>query len=189
MLIIASLIIGILAIITFAYGKSQQKQVTAEIIIQAPLESVWETWSAFSNVNKYVPSVRDAHTISDITGNVGHARRCSISTDVFVEEEIIAWNPERSFEIELRNMQGMVFLDHMNVLSEVEVYKQDTKAHITMTYKMKGIVDWLPIRGVMRQQAIDHLLGLKYLIEKGRSVDESTIKLLREAYSNFYSSR
>ncbi|MEQ9402854.1 MAG: SRPBCC family protein [Cyclobacteriaceae bacterium] len=186
MLITILSIISILIIIVAIYGRVQQKQVTAEILIEMPIKTVWESWSSFRNVEMYVPMIHKAYTISDIVGDVGHTRRCKISDDAFVDEEIVAWNPGKSFELSLRKKHG-VQIDEMNILSEVEPHPEGTTASITIKYKMTGLMNWLHIHRVMQQQAIDHLLGLKYFIEKGYRVNNKSIKFMREAYSNFYS--
>lgn len=179
-------IISTLIVIIVIYGRLQKKQVTAKILIEMPIEKVWDTWSTFNNVEMYIPMIHEAYTISDIVGGLGHARRCKISENAFVEEEIVAWDPGTSFELSLCKKHG-VQIDEMSVHSEVEPHSEGTRAKITMKYSMRGLLNWLPIRSYMRQQAIDHLLGLKYFLEKGHRVNENTIKLMREAYSNFYS--
>lgn len=130
--------------------------------------------------------IRKAYTVSDKAGDIGHIRRCEFANGAFVEEEIVAWNPGRSFEFFLHKKQR-AHIARMQVLSEVAPDKEDTRATITMNYKLALLMRWVPMRRFMQQQAIDHLLGLKYLIEKGQRTDEKTIRLMREAYVNFYS--
>ena len=61
------------------------------------------------------------------------------------------------------------------------------KASIVMNYQMKGLMDFMPIKSVMELQAIDHLIGIKHLVETGDKLDKKKIEELREKYSSFYS--
>ena len=52
-----------------------------------------------------------------------------------------------------------------------------------MEYQMKGIARFLPVKGMMRQQAKDHLLGLKHHIETGDAIEPRMLKGLRKSYA------
>lgn len=180
------IVFALLIIAIAIYGKTQSKTVSAEIIINAPKEVVWDTWSKFNNLDQYVPMVHKSETIGDIDYGLGHTRRCDIANDTYVEEKITAWDSGNSFSMEVYKTKG-VSINKMKVNYTISRIEDGVKASIVMNYQMKGLMDFIPIEGVMEQQAIDHLIGLKHLVEIGNKLDGKKLEELREKYSSFYS--
>ena len=75
----------------------------------------------------------------------------------------------------------------MIVVFETFLENGITTTRATMNYRIKGILNILPIGFLMRQQVRDHLLGLKYHIEKGQLVREVNLKSARKLYKTHVS--
>ena len=108
-------------------------------------------------------------------------RRCDISEKMKVDEIVTAWEPGKGYSLEIASAKG-VSIKKMVGSFTLAPDGDETRATISMEYEMKGIARFLPIGGMMRQQAKDHLLGLKHHIETGQSVEPKMLKGLRKSY-------
>ncbi|MEP4091090.1 SRPBCC family protein [Reichenbachiella sp.] len=181
-------IIGVIAALIIAigiYGGSQPKHVSAQIFINVPTDQVWALWSKFDNVADFVPMVHDAYTVGDITEGLGQARRCNIQPGVYVEERITAWDPGKAYAMEVYQKEG-VMIDKMQVDFQVKPSGDGTLGLVHMSYQMQGLADFLPIYGMMKTQAIDHLVGIKHLSETGEKITAELLETLKKKYLSDY---
>lgn len=158
------------------------KTVSAEITINASKQTVWSIWSKFVNVSDYIAGVPESYGIGNIKSGLGACRRCDISEKMQVEERITDWQEHQGYSMEVYRATG-VPMDTMKVDFELTELAGKTKATVTMHYKMKGLLRFLPLKGLLNQQAKDHLMGLKHHVETGDKVVEQSLKTIRKQYS------
>jgi uncharacterized membrane protein len=162
--------------------KQSKNKVSAEILIDAPGVRVWEVWSSFGNVADYVASIPKSYSIGDTPPGVGAMRRCDISNKMKVDETITAWEPGEGYSLEVTTATGVPIKKMLGSFT-LAASGHETRATISMEYEMKGIARFFPIKGMMRQQAKDHLLGLKHHIETGQSIEPKMLRQLRKSYA------
>ncbi len=161
----------------------KMRSVRAETIIRAPVGQVWDIWSAFGNVADYVPAIPKSYLITDVELGIGAQRRCDISDKQIVDEEITEWIPGESYTLAVTRVEG-VPMDSLIAQCKVLPEGPDTRAVIDVQYRMKGVLDLLPIGWLMCRQAKDHLIGLRHHVETGCTVDPGSLKKLRKQYGH-----
>ena len=82
-----------------------------EILINAPLESVWRTLADLESVKFTNPLVKTVKIISPNRDGIGSARHCDFKDGKFVEERVTACEPNKSISFELYKHQWpLVFM-------------------------------------------------------------------------------
>lgn len=155
------------------------KSVHATITIHAPKADVWRIWSTFTNIADYHPDIPKSYGIGTIQSGLGAARRCDIDARTQVDERITAWEEGERYSMQVIHSTGLP-IDQLAVDFTVAAQGKTTQAELTIHYRMKGILRFLPTQGMFRKQAENHLLGLKHHVETGETVSKTLIKHLRK---------
>ena len=138
--------------------------------IDAQLEKVWRILADLESVKFTNPLVKTVKIISPNKEGVGSARHCDFKDGKFVEERVIACEPNKSISFELYKHQWpLVFMRWTNRLEK----REDTALLVSDTeYELKfGIAGRIMNTLIMRRkfsQIIDDALGkLKSYVETG----------------------
>ena len=66
-------------------------KVSAEIVIDAPAEKVWEVLADFAGIHKWAPAITNSYSTSKYNGGPEASRHCDIAGFGSVEEDITDW--------------------------------------------------------------------------------------------------
>ncbi|MCH7624755.1 MAG: SRPBCC family protein [Chloroflexi bacterium] len=67
-------------------------KVSAEIVIDAPAERVWEVLADFGSVYKWAPGVTESHSTSSSNSGADAARHCEVPGFGGIEEFVTEWS-------------------------------------------------------------------------------------------------
>ncbi len=73
------------------------KKAEAQIVIDAPVQQVWEVLADFGSVSKWAPSVTNSFSTSEASSGPEASRHCDIAGFGGIEESITEWNEGREF--------------------------------------------------------------------------------------------
>ncbi len=106
-----------------------------EIIINSPIEKVWQVLADLESVRHTNPLVKTVKIISPNKEGVGSARHCDFKDGKFVEERITAFEPNRLISFELYKHQWpLVFMRWTNKL---EKHNDGTLFNSDTEYQLK----------------------------------------------------
>ena len=66
-------------------------KVSAEIVVDAPAEKVWEVLADFGGIHKWAPAITNSYSTSKYNGGPEASRHCDIAGFGSVEEDITDW--------------------------------------------------------------------------------------------------
>ena len=72
-------------------------KVEAQIVIDAPVEKVWEVLADFGAVYRWAPSVTDSYSTSKNNSGSEASRHCDVAGFGGIEETVTEWNEGREF--------------------------------------------------------------------------------------------
>lgn len=156
-------------------------ELTFETKIDAAPAEVWGVLSDFGNVYRFNPSVPTSHLTSDARNGLGATRHCDlIIPGASVEERIIDWVDEESYQVEIYQGTRTPPAETVQARLSVRAEGDRTIARMQMAYKLKGgVVGQAMDRVLVRRQyvkaATGLLAGLKHYIERGEEVTHSRV--------------
>ena len=77
------------------------------VVIDAPLEKVWETLADLGNVSNWIPTVKTSTVTSSQTDGLDSTRVCTLSPMGTITEEVAAWEPNKRLLIDIVEFKGM----------------------------------------------------------------------------------
>lgn len=133
-------------------------------VIDASPEAVWAVLGRYMHVDEFAPQITSVEALTTGDDGVGSKRRNHFQNGTSLVEEVIAWNPNQGFKVELSDMAAMPL--HA-AQSEVFITPVDGRSQVTWTfdYRVKyGPLGWLlgqTLMKMMMGKVIDgNLMGL-----------------------------
>lgn len=159
------------------------KTITTEISIKAPLEKSWEAlYTHFGDVSLFNPNLSESHLIRSTFDAIGSERECRIDKRTFFQERIIRVDPMKNFTIEVtggnlplvKNMQtDIMFYRPAPGYTFVTILTRLTIRPAILNFLMKGIY---------KRKLTDMLIGLKYYLETGIEISNSSYRMVFQNY-------
>ena len=141
-----------------------------EIHIAAKPEKVWDVLTDLEAVQHYNPGVKQARYNTELRAGVGAGRQCDLVPKGWVKERVTAWEPQKSFTMELYESQWpLVF---MRWRTAITAYGKGTRISQKMEYQVKfgllgRLLDQLVMRKKLDKTLSEVFTSLKHYIEKG----------------------
>ena len=144
-----------------------------EILIQAPVEKIWQVLASPELLDRYDPTVRKSEVTSDVKRSIGAKRWVDmLDGENWFEEQITVCKPNEALTYELTACSFPIHkLKHSY---SFHVLGQQTRVSQVMEYTVKfgvlgRLLDVLMIRKQSDVGIKKFLVGLKSYIEKGAS--------------------
>lgn len=141
-----------------------------EIIIDAPIEKIWDALSNIEELEKYDPTVKKSRAISPARSGPGATRKVEMKDGKnWFEEKVTVWKPTEALIYELTACSFPV--EQLKHSYEFERMGHRTKVKQVMEYKVKygllgKILDALMIRKQSDAGIKKFFTGLKSYTEK-----------------------
>jgi hypothetical protein len=145
------------------------------IHVKIPAINVWGVLKDFGSIEKTSASVEFSPIISEIRSGVGTKRKCHFYDKSSVIEEIIDYQEDRSFKMELSEF-SMPLKSMIAELTVTEIDKDTCKISMSMDFIVKGgplgwILGLLVLRPVLTNKVLkNELFGLAYHTATGETV-------------------
>ena len=107
------------------------------LVIDATPEAVWAVLSNFMHVDEYAPLVKSVDALTDGEDGVGSKRRCHFENGTSVVEEVIEWEDNQSYRVQLSDMAALPFEEMIADLAVVPSEGGRTKVIWGANYRMK----------------------------------------------------
>ena len=135
--------------------------------MEASPEAVWAVLSDFMHVDAFAPLITSVEALTEGENGVGSKRRNYFENGSSVVEEIIAWEPGRSFTVRLSEMDAMPLHEATSQMS-VKPVRDHCDVTWTFDYRVKyGPLGWLMGQTLMKMMMGKIINGnLKGLAEK-----------------------
>ena len=149
--------------------------IAVEIEINASPEKVWAVLADFNAVEKWSPSVRSAHGVSETDHGVGAVRGFDVPGFGNVEETVVDWKDGESLTFEVSSV-GPVKKTVMtwSVRKESGRTVARVRSEMHTKYGVFGaIIDKLVMRRMFKTRMGQTLLGLKHHVETGEEIGTS----------------
>jgi ribosome-associated toxin RatA of RatAB toxin-antitoxin module len=140
-----------------------------EMIIEAPVEKIWEALSQVNELDKFDPTVLKSRTISEVGSGIGAARKVEMKDGKnWFEEKCTLSKPNEALVYELTACSFPV--DQLKHSYSFEKIGQRVRVRQTMQYKVKygwigEILDALVIRRQTDSGIKQFFSGLKTYME------------------------
>ncbi len=140
-----------------------------EILIAAPIESVWRAVGDLLAVQHYNPTVASVRYLSDQREGVGAGRRCDLRPKGWVEERIWDWSPPHGIGLEVAASQWPIVF--MKWKTELADERGATRVRQEMSYRMKfgplgSLLDGLVMRRKLDRSVREIFESLKRFVER-----------------------
>lgn len=153
-------------------------------VVNASVEATWEVlFSQYGEIHVHNPNMpKSSYLGSDTKGGLNCARRCWFDDKLWLDEKITAVDEHRSFKVEAYN-HNLPMMKDMAAIYELTPVGQD-KTKITMTSMAgtsPGFMIYL-VKGTLGKGLKQHLFGLKYYLETGKTVNKQNYA---EVFKNY----
>lgn len=144
--------------------------------IDATPDAVWAVIGRFMHIDEFAPMVKSVDALTDGEDGKGSKRRCNFDNGNSMVEEVIEWEPNRSYRVRSSEMEPMPLHEALAELSVVPLNNGRSKVTWSMDYRVKyGPFGWLLGQTMMKRMMGKVLDGnLKGLADKVRSNQTAT---------------
>ncbi|MCO4807588.1 hypothetical protein OAA53_02340 [Salibacteraceae bacterium] len=158
-------------------------EIKLEIDINASKEAIWETsFTKFGEVNNFNPLILSSHDIGDVRNQVGAERACEISAGKFIKEKITSSVGTESFKVDIIE-GGLPMMGEMNAAFNLNALDpNNTNVQVSLFVSTKPAAMIHVMKGMMKAQFFDLLIGLKYHLETGMLVTKQNMGTIRKRY-------
>ena len=152
--------------------------------INASVEQVWDVlFNQYGEIHVHNPTMQSSNYLNDsIKGDLNVVRHCQFTDKLFLDEKISAYKSLETVTIEVVE-HNLPMLKHLSATYELRP-KGDNKTELKMTSLNSASPGFMIhlMKGRLRKNVGQHLFGMKYFIETGKTVD---MKNYKEIYSSY----
>jgi len=129
------------------------------IEVAAPADQVWGVLGRFMHIDEFHPRVTKVDALSGAEAGLGAKRRCHFKDGTSVVEEVVEWNPGRSYRAELSGF-SLPLNKAIATLGVEPLDAQRSRATMSMDYRVKyGPFGWL-----MGKTMMARMMGKLFLV-------------------------
>ena len=146
--------------------------VEGQIVIDAPVEKVWEVLADFSEVYRWAPSVTKSYSTSESSNGPEASRHCEVAGFGGVDETITQWDDGRGFTYSFSGV-GPVSggTSSFSVKRQGDMTLVQTNVDYSLRFGLIGsLMNALIIRRKIRQSLVLGLQGLKHHVKTGELI-------------------
>jgi hypothetical protein len=125
--------------------------VKADIIINTPIDTVWDVLKDFGNVSDWAPTVSKSYYLNEQTSGVGVARHCDIDGFGGIQEYVTHWVDGRGFAYSVTPLGPIAASNSSWWLTSIDA--QNTKLKVVLSYDTRfGLFGKILHKLVMRRK-------------------------------------
>lgn len=152
--------------------------------INAPVEQVWEVlFNQYGEIHIHNPTMQASNYMHGANkGELNVVRHCQFTDKLFLDEKIVAFEPNKKVSINVVK-HNLPMLKHLSATYELKsMGKNKTKVTMTsLNSASPGFMIHL-MKGRLRKNVGQHLFGMKYFIETGKTVDMKNYNAVYKQY-------
>ena len=152
--------------------ETKMNKVDGQILIDAPVQSVWEVLADFGAVYQWAPSVTQSYSTSENSSGPGASRHCDIAGFGGVDEDITEWNDGSNFTY-LASGKGPI----SGAYSAWSVKAQGGQTMVSVEVRfglrcgpLGSLLNAVILRRKVKQSLDDGLEGLKHHVKTGEEI-------------------
>ena len=153
--------------------ETKMNKVDAQILIDAPVQSVWEVLADFGAVYQWAPSVTQSYSTSEISSGPEASRHCDISGFGGIEEDITEWNDGSDFTY---RASGVGPISGAYSTWSVKAQGGQTMVSTDFRYGLRfgplgSLMNAVILRRKLKQGLGNALEGLKHHVKTGEQIE------------------
>ncbi len=152
--------------------------------INAPIEQVWDVlFNQYGDIHIHNPTMQASSYMNGAKkGELNVVRHCDFTDKLFVDEKITIFESNKMVNIDVVK-HNLPMLDHLSAKYELKSIEEN-KTEVKMTSLNSASPGFMIhlMKGRLRKNVGQHLFGMKYFIETGKTVDKKNYK---EVYKNY----
>ena len=153
--------------------------------INASVEKVWDVlFNQYGDIHIHNPTMQSSHYMNNATkGDLNVMRHCQFTDKLFLDEKITDFKVNESVTIAVTE-HNLPMLKHLSATYELKsLGNNKTELRmISLNSASPGFMIHL-MKGQLRKSVGQHLFGMKYFIETGKTVDLKNYKEVHKSYS------
>ncbi len=151
--------------------------------INASKPKVWEAlFDRFGDIQVFNPNITSSNYLVGESGNLGTERYCQLDSKTYVKEKITNVNGTDSFTIDIYDGNLPMMEKMIAVVDVYEKDKNETEVKFTFSYSTSpGFMAPL-MKSPMKSRMSKLLIGLKYHLETGKTLQETSFKSIYKDY-------
>lgn len=157
--------------------------IAKSIVLHASKDRVWDVIADLAGVVNYNAPVTESYYISEQVAGVGAARVCEFGPNLAIQETAVAWDPGRSYTLEIAFTKGMQPpMSNIRATLSVEALGPEAArfsmelAYDTTMGPLGSVMNALMIRKRYEKTVEDILIGLQHHLQTGEHIDPTVLK-------------
>lgn len=157
-------------------------------VINASKEKTWEVlFTQYGDIHVHNPGMMSSNYMHNATrGELNCERHCQFNEKLKLDEKITEIDENKSFTVVVtkHNLPFIKSMEATYELSSIESTSGDEATEVKMTSIVSfspGFMKYL-MRGQLGKGLVQHLFGLKYYIETGKTVDAKNYSEVFRSY-------
>lgn len=152
--------------------------------INASVEQVWDVlFNQYGDIHIHNPTMQSSNYINDsVKGDINVVRHCQFNDKLFLDEKITDFNENESVTIEVIK-HNLPMLKHLSATYELKSLGSN-KTELRMVSQNSTSLGFMIhlMKGQLKKSVGQHLFGMKYFIETGKTVDMQNYKKIYKKY-------
>ena len=152
--------------------------------INASVEKVWDVlFNQYGDIHIHNPTMQSSNYMNNaVKGGLNVVRHCQFTDKLFLHEKITEFVENESVTIHVMK-HNLPMLKHLSATYELKSLGNN-KTELRMTSQNSSSLGFMIhlMKGQLRKAVGQHLFGMKYFIETGKTVD---MKSYKEVYRNY----
>ncbi len=142
--------------------------------IDSTPEAIWAVLGNFMHIDEFAPEIVSVDALTDGEDGIGSKRRNHFKNGGSLVEEVIEWEPNRRYRVQLSDMASMPLHEAYSAMSVEPTRNRRSLVTWDMDYRVKfGLLGWLLGQTMMKMmmgKIIDgNLQGLADKVESNRT--------------------
>ena len=152
--------------------------------INASVEQVWDVlFNQYGDIHIHNPTMQSSNYMNNsVKGEINVVRHCQFNDKLFLDEKITDFNENESVTIEVIK-HNLPMLKHLSATYELKSLGNN-KTELRMVSKNSASPGFMIhlMKGQLKKSVGQHLFGMKYFIETGKTVDMKNYKEIYRSY-------
>ena len=162
---------------------SELNSFKVDVSINAAKGKIWDAlYTRFGETQLFNPNIISSQYLVNNTGELGCERECMLDSRTYVKEKIIDVENTDSFTIDIYETNMPMMETMIARFDLLEVSKTHTNVIMTFNYKTKPAFMAAIMKMPMQSKLRKLLIGLKYFVETGKSLQDSDFRGVQKSY-------
>ncbi len=162
---------------------SELNSFKVDVSINGSKEKVWQAlYERFGETALFNPNIISSEYIKGDSGQLGCERECMLDSKTYVKEKIIDVEGTNSFSIDIYETNMPMMKTMIARFDLLEISKENTSVSMTFNYNASPSFMAAIMKMPMKSKLVRLLIGLKYFIETGKTMQDSNFRSVFKTY-------